>query len=280
MEKSVWCSSALHFACSCHNCHILMTPPSLPPAPLFSLAQSTAMNDSMDTPYRELFLGDVECTPLGYCLNFSCLPVFCLVFFAPPPHRNIFNELWLWYCVLNDHLKDKSMADGVVKVSSIMCKRLKSQYLMGVVIKERKVVLKSLLPAHPQGLFEIRCEMMLLIKAAPIVRAPCSVSSSPWLLWRLKEVGNIADSVSVCACAYVCVCVRSPPFLKDAMGNAFPSGYGHREHRASALLSLRSSPLGGWKASHRAPDFPASKATMSSYLSFLSPATEEGKRRG
>lgn len=71
------------------------------------------------------------------------------------------------------------MADGVVKVSSIMCKRLKSQYLMGVVIKERKVVLKSLLPAHPQGLFEIRCEMMLLIKAAPIVHAPCSVSSSP-----------------------------------------------------------------------------------------------------
>lgn len=51
---------------------------------------------------------------------------------------------------------------------------------MGAVIKERKVVLKSLLPAHRQGLFEARCKMMLLIKAAPIVRAPRSVSSSSW----------------------------------------------------------------------------------------------------
>lgn len=64
------------------------------------------------------------------------------------------------------------------------------------------------------------------------------------------------------------------------MCNAFPSGCGHRDQRASALLSLRSSPLGGWKASHRAPDFPASKANMSLYLSFLSPITEEAKRRG
>lgn len=40
------------------------------PAPLFSLAQSTAVNDSMDTPYRELFLGYVECTTLGYCFLF------------------------------------------------------------------------------------------------------------------------------------------------------------------------------------------------------------------
>lgn len=72
MEKSVWCSSALHFACSCHNCHILMTPPTLPPAPLFSLAQSTAVNDSMDTPYRELFWVMYNVLPLGYCLNFRC----------------------------------------------------------------------------------------------------------------------------------------------------------------------------------------------------------------
>lgn len=72
MEKSARCSSALHFACSCHNCHILMSPtaaaaaatpaPTSPPwppyfffSPALSPAQSTAMNDSMDTPYRELF---------------------------------------------------------------------------------------------------------------------------------------------------------------------------------------------------------------------------------
>ena len=157
---------------------------------------------------------------------------------------------------------------------------------MGVVIKE-KVVQKSLLPAHPRGLFEIWCEMMLLIKAAPIVPALGSVSSSLWLLlmavWRLKEVHNIGNSVCmcvyVCVCLCVCVCQISFPLWDWCVMPSHPA-HGHREQRASALLSLRSSPLGGWKASHRAPDFPASKATMSSYLSYLSPCAEERKRRG
>lgn len=71
---------------------------------------------------------------------------------------------------------------------------------MGAVIKEKKVVPKSLLPAHPRGLFEVWCEMMLLIKAAPIVPLPCSVSLSSWLHRRLKEVDNIGDTV----CVHVC----------------------------------------------------------------------------
>lgn len=134
-----------------------------------------------------------------------------------------------------------------------MCGHVKLQDLMGTVIKERKVVLKSLLLAHPQGLFEKRCEMMLLIKAAPIVHAPCSVSSSLWLLWRLKEVDNIGDSVCMCVCVYVSSfllplrawCVM--PYMQLATGSreclhSCRSGAHHWEDEKHPTESLTSQP--------------------------------------
>ncbi len=120
---------------------------------------------------------------------------------------------------------------------------------------------------------------MLLIKAAPIEPAPGSVPSSPWLLWRPKEVDNIGDRVLLCVCVSVCVCQISF-FLRGWCVIPF-----HPAMATGSRERLHSSRSGAhhWEDEKLPTEPPTSqpqKATMSSYLSFLSPFTEEGKRRG
>lgn len=112
---------------------------------------------------------------------------------------------------------------------------------------------------------------MLLIKAAPIVPALCSASSSLWLLWRLQEVDSIGECVNVCVSFLIrnwCVMPFHPAIIAT----------GSKEH-----LHLSRSGAHHWEDEkfptvHRLPSLKKPPWVHTSH--FFLPSHRKGKRGG
>lgn len=143
MEKSVWCSLALHFACSCHNCHILMTPPPTPtvPRPPYFLSPSQLLWMTAWIPHIENYF--------GWCRMYSSGLLFEFPMFTPLPHSLPQRALNKDIALIVTDLRMMICSSFLCHLQTFKVTRFVFKKCMGVVITEEKSCSKKLVTSTP-----------------------------------------------------------------------------------------------------------------------------------